>query len=254
LEVFVLVPALLILAAALPLPRPDAEPKPTTGADVIRMMHDKYDGKWYRTATFTQRTIRPDVPVEIWYEALAVPGSLRIDIAPLTGQNVLLFHDDSIYRYAGGELKMSRPFVHPLLLLGFDVYAQPTDKTIAALSALGYDMTKLHADSWQGRKVWVVGAVSGDTASKQFWIDQDRLVFVRSLGPHPQKAGVLTEVQFNKYVTLGKGWIETEVLFLEDGKLVTTEEYHDPVADPVPPLDPAIFLPGPYRQPGWVKE
>lgn len=249
-----LVPALLLLAAAVPLPRPPAEPKPATGADVIRMMHHKYDGKWYRTATFMQRTIRPDAPVETWYEALTVPGSLRIDIAPLTGQNVLLFHNDSIYRYAAGELKMSRPFVHPLLLLGFDVYAQPTDKTIAALSALGFDTTKVRADTWQGRKVWVVGAEAGDTASKQFWIDQDRLVFVRSLGPHPQKAGVLTEVQFNKYVTLGKGWIETEVLFFEGGKLVTTEEYHDPVADPVPPLDPAIFLPGPYRQPGWVKE
>jgi hypothetical protein len=250
----VLVPALLFLALAPPAPRPAVGAKPTTGADVIHMMHDRYDGKWYHTATFMQRTIKPDAPVEVWYEALTVPGSLRIDITPLAGRNVLLFHNDSIYRYADGELKLSRAFVHPLLLLGFDVYAQPVDKTVASLAALGYDMTKLHADTWQGRKVWVVGAAPGDSASKQFWIDQERLVFVRSLGPHPQKAGVLTEVQFNKYVTLGKGWIETEVLFFEAGKLVTTEEYHDPVADPVPPLDPAIFLPGPYRQPGWVKE
>ncbi len=249
-----LVPALLLLAVATPLPRPAAEPKPATGADVIRFMHDKYDGKWYRTATFTQRTIRPDAPAETWYEALSVPGSLRIDISPLTGRNVLLFRSDSIYRYAEGELKLSRAFVHPLLLLGFDVYAQPAEKTIASLAALGYDLSKLHAGTWQGQKVWIVGAAQGDTTSKQFWIDQQRLLFVRSLGPHPQKQGVLTEVQFNKYVRLGQGWIETEVLFFEGGKIVTTEEYHDPVADPVPPLDPAIFLPGPYVQPGWVKE
>jgi hypothetical protein len=250
----VLVPVLLLLAMATPAPRPAPAAKPATGADVIRMMHAKYDGTWYHSATFMQRTIKPDAPVETWYEALAVPGSLRIDIAPLSERNVLLFHNDSIYRYAGGELKLSRSFVHPLLLLGFDVYAQPVERTIASLAAIGYDLSKLHAGSWQGRKVWVVGAAQDDTTSKQFWIDQERLVFVRSLGPHPQKPGVLTEVQFNKYVPLGKGWIETEVLFMEDGKVVTTEEYHDPVADPVPALDPAIFLPGPYRQPGWVKE
>lgn len=249
-----LVPALLLLAAAAPPPRPAVDLKPATGADVIRMMHDKYFGKWYRTATFTQRTIRPGAPAETWYEALSVPGSLRIDIAPLTGRNVLLFRSDSIYRYAEGELKPGRAFVHPLLLLGFDVYAQPAEKTTASLAALGYDLSRLHAGTWQGRKVWIVGAAQGDTTTKQFWIDQERLLFVRSLGPHPQKQGVPTEVQFNKYVRLGQGWIETEVLFFEAGKLVTTEEYHDPVADPVPPLDPAIFLPGAYVPPGWVTE
>lgn len=245
--------ALPLLALSLAL----APPSPAdsiTGADVIRMMQARYAGRWYTTATFTQRTIRPNTPVEIWYEALSLPGSLRIDIAPLSDRNVLLFRNDSIYQYAAGELKPGRPFVHPLMLLGFDVYALPPERTIAALTALGYDLTKAHAGTWQDRTVWIVGAAAGDSISNQFWIDQERLVFVRSLGPHPRKPGVQTEVQFNKYVRLGQGWIETEVLQLEAGVVLLTEEYLDVRAEPVPVLDPGIFLPGAYVAPGWVTE
>jgi hypothetical protein len=166
----------------------------------------------------------------------------------------MLFRNDSIYRYANGELNLSRPLMHPLLILGFDVYGQPPEKTIAALSGLGYDLDKVHAGSWQGRPVWIVGATAGDSTSRQFWVDQERLVFVRSLGPHPQKPGVTTEVQFNKYVALGKGWIETEVLFLEGGAITLREEYRDLKADPTPPLADAIFAPGAYTAPGWISE
>ncbi|HOX21227.1 MAG TPA: hypothetical protein PLI70_09890 [Gemmatimonadales bacterium] len=227
---------------------------PTTGADVIRMMQAKYEGKWYRTLTFVQATRHADGSVETWYEAMRIPGALRIDIAPLAAQSVMLFRNDSIYRYVGGETKLARSLVHPLLLLGFDVYGQPAEKTIATLTALGYDLSKVRSGSWQGRKVWIVGAAEGDTTTTQFWVDQERLVFVRSLATHPQKPGVITDVQFNKYVKLGKGWIETEVLFLENGVVTLTEEYRDMKADPVPALDPAIFEPGAYRAPGWVTE
>lgn len=244
------IPLLLALVTA----RPPIVSSPATGADVIRMMHAKYKGKWYRTATFTQRTIRPGAPDETWYEAISIPGSLRIDIAPLAGRKVLLFRNDSVYRYTDGTIDLSRPLVHPLMLLGFDVYGQSPDTTIAALTALGYDLTKLHAGTWQDRKVWVIGAMPGDTASRQFWIDQERLVFVRSIEPAAQKPENLMEVQFNKYVPLGKGWIETEVLQMRNGEVLLREEYSRMQADPVPALDPAIFLAGPYQPPGWVKE
>ena len=246
-------PALLAILAVTPVtsPRPA---DPGTGADVIRLMQARGAKGWYQAVTFVQRTTQADGSVATWYEALRIPGMLRIDIAPVSSGNVMLFRNDSIYRYLNGELKLSRPLVHPLLLLGFDVYAQPAERTTAALRQLGYDMTKVHAATWQGRKVWVVGAAEGDTASKQFWVDQERLVFVRDLGPHPQKEGVLTEVQFNKYVALGKGWIETEVLFLENGAVTLTEEYTQLAADPAAALDPALYEPGPYRAPGWVTE
>jgi len=246
--------SLALLGAALGFVSQPALPQtdPATGADVIRLMQQRGAKGWFGSVTFVQRTIQADGTVATWYEALRIPGQLRIDIAPVSSGNVMLFRSDSIYRYIGGELKLSRPLVHPLLLLGFDVYGQPAERTTAALEKLGYDLSKVHAAEWQGRKVWVVGAAQGDTTSKQFWVDQERLVFVRDLGPHPQKEGVRTEVQFNKYVALGKGWIETEVLFLEDGKVTLTEEYTRLVADPT--LEPALFEAGAYRAPGWVTE
>jgi hypothetical protein len=248
-----LVLALPLLIAALAM-APPSPADPATGADVIRMMQARYEGKWYRTLTFVQATKHADGSVETWYEALRVPGALRIDIAPLSSQSVILFRNDSIYRYVSGEIKLARPLVHPLLLLGFDVYGQAADKTIGTLTQLGYDLSKVRAGTWQGRKVWIVGAAEGDSTTNQFWVDQERLVFVRSLGTNPQRPGVVTDVQFNKYVKLGQGWIETEVLFLENGVLNLTEEYRDMKADPTPALDEAIFEPGPYRAPGWVTE
>ena len=245
---------LSLLVAALTIAPPSPAADPATGADVIRMMQAKYAGKWYRTLTFVQATNHADGSVETWYESMNIPGALRIDVAPLSSQSVILFRNDSIYRYIGGELKLSRPLVHPLLLLGFDVYGQPAEKTIASLTQLGYDLSKVRAGTWQGRKVWIVGAAEGDSTATQFWVDQERLVFVRSLGTSPQRPGVVTDVQFNKYVKLGQGWIETEVLFLENGTVTLTEEYRDMKADPKPALDPAIFEPGPYRAPGWVTE
>ena len=68
--------------------------------------------------------------VETWYEAAELPGKLRIDIAPLKGKNTLLFRNDSIYEFKAGKLAESRPMIHPLMVLGFDVYTQPVEATV----------------------------------------------------------------------------------------------------------------------------
>ena len=59
-------------------------------------------------------------------------------------------------------------------------------------------------------------------------------------------------MQFNKYVRLGQGWIETEVLMLENGKVVVREEYRDLKADVTLPA--GLFAGGAYAAPGWVTE
>ena len=95
-------------------------------------MQKKYDGKWYRTITFVQKTTeyRPDGTshASIWYEALAMPGKLRIDFDPIKDGNVILFTNDTVYDIKGGKVNGSRALVHPLLVLGFDVYFQPVEQ------------------------------------------------------------------------------------------------------------------------------
>lgn len=204
------------------------------GKDLIAAMHKKYNKKWYRTLTFVQKTttIKPDgsTNVEIWYEAMQIPGKLRIDIAPLEKGNGVIFADGKITSFRDGKNINSREFVHPLLALGFDVYGQPAEKTIEQVSSLSIDMSVIRKDKWQGRDVYVVGAKSGDTKSPQFWIDKKNLYFVRLIEVKGNNKNI-HEIQFNKYEKLKGGWIAPEVIFFVDGKKTMIEEYSDMQAD-----------------------
>jgi hypothetical protein len=235
----------LLLAAALALGS-----TPPTGEALVGQMHARYAGKWYRTLTFVQTTTFPDGRLETWYEALTLPGRLRIDIAPVPERNTILFSGDSIYQWQRATQRAAAPFIHPLLVLGFDVYHQAPARTIQQLQGLGFDLTKVHSTEWQGRPVWVVGADSGDTRAPQFWIDQERLVFVRSLQPARQDPSVINEVQFNKYERLGRGWIAPEVLIFRNGALVMKEEYGDVRIDVT--LPPSLWDAGNQQVATWM--
>src|SRR6185295_7859879 len=119
-------------------------PAPKTGEELIKAMHDRYAGKWYSTLTFTQKTTYPDGHIETWYEAAKLPGTLRIDVAPLDSGKAIIFRRDSIYIVKDGKAAPGRAFVHPLLVLGFDVYVDPAPTTIAKLRGLRFDLTKVH--------------------------------------------------------------------------------------------------------------
>jgi hypothetical protein len=230
---------------------PNSTIKPRTGDELIAQMRAKYQGKWYRTLTFTQKTTLPDGKVETWYEALELPGKLRIDIAPLDSMNTILFRNDSVYRFEQGKLKDSKPLVHPLMVLGFDVYEAPVSETVQKLRGLNYDLSKLHQTTWRGRPTYIVGAEPGDTLSPQFWIDVERLYFVRSLEPSKKDPAVINDTRFDKYIPLEGGWVEMEVLFLANGEQKVKEEYSNPRANVK--LDPAIFDPRAWKAPGWIK-
>jgi hypothetical protein len=228
--------------------RPSSAPK--NGEELIALMRDKYAGKWYKTLTFVQKTTFGDGRLETWYEALELPGKLRIDVAPLDSGKTLLFRQDSLYVFEQKKLKASHPFVHPLMVLGFDVYQAPVSETVQKLRDLKYDLSKLHRGTWQGRPTYVVGAEPGDTTSPQFWIDAERLYFVRSFEPSKKDPSVINETRFDKYVRLGGGWVEMEVLFLANGKQVVKEEYTEPKANVT--LDPALFDPTTWAAPAWI--
>jgi hypothetical protein len=226
-------------------------PDPRNGRELIQQMHDRYSGKWYRTLTFIQKTTLPNGAVETWYEAAEIPGKLRIDIAPLDSMNTILFRNDSIYQFRGGKLDRAQGQVHPLMVLGFDVYGQPIDVTLRKLALLEFDLTKLHQTTWHGRPTYVVGATAGDTTSPQFWIDQERLYFVRSLEPSRQRPGVVLDTRFEKYRPMAGGWLEMEVQFLANGERRMLEEYTEPRANVA--LDSTIFRTDRWMPPGWIK-
>ena len=61
----------------------------------------------------------------------------------------------------------------------------------------------------------------------QFWVDQERLLFVRLLQPAGPGGERTQEIQFNQYEPLGGGWIAPEVVFMTDGVMTMREVYRD---------------------------
>jgi hypothetical protein len=221
---------------------------PETVAEVVEAMVERYVGMWYRDFTFVQTTsyYYDDENVsrtETWYESLRLPGKLRIDVAPVEQGRILMFNDDTFYQFQGGELQGSNPRVHPLLLMGFDIYFMPVDEVLEKLEGLGVDLDEMHESTWQDRPVYVLGAEEGDETSHQFWIDQERLVFVRQINGD-------SETQFNKYERLGGAWVSPEVVFMDGGKVTLLEEYSD--MSIARELDESAFLPEGSVRPSWI--
>jgi len=224
-----------------------------TTEDLIQAMQKKYAKSWYKTATFVQKTTNYEKDgtkkVETWYEALSVPGSLRIDFTPVKDGNGILFTDNKIYVFKNGKVDTNRPFVHPLMILGFDIYRVSQADALEKLKGLKFDLSILREDMWQGRSVYVVGARQGDSHSPQFWIDKKNLYFVRMIRPAGKDGSQTQETQFNKYQRLGGGWMAPEVIFTVDGKTVTTEEYSDLRANVA--LDSKLFDPQYWTTVHW---
>lgn len=214
---------------------------PTTGEQVLRAMHDRYAHTWYHTLSFTQTTTRrtpaDTMVVETWYETAAVPGRLRIDIAPRPGGRSVIYANDSIIVLRGDSVLRRVAGRNPLLILGFDVYAQPVERTVDVLRAEGFDMQPVHEGVWEGRPVYIVGAAAGDEHSKQFWVDKERLLFVRLIEPSRTDSTAINDTRFDGYQKLGGGWIAALVEFYSGGKLIQREEYRDIKADPPVPAD-----------------
>src|SRR5207253_6326731 len=197
-----------------------------TSEDLVQAMQKKYAKSWYKTATFVQKTTNID-----------------------KDGNGILFTNNQIYVFKNGKVDSNRPFVHPLMVLGFDIYRLPLNKAIEKLKGLKFDLSIFREDTWQGRPVYVVGAKAGDLHSFQFWIDQKNLYFVRMLHPSGRDGAQTTEAQFNRYQKLGGGWMSPEVIFSVDGKVVTTEEYSELRANV--PLDPKLFDPQYFATVHW---
>lgn len=246
--------AALFLAALWAVPSAHAgAAKIRNGKDLLRAMHDRYQHDWYETLTFeqTSTTHNPDgtSKSEIWHEAALLPGNLRIDIGDPAQGNGVLIADGTMTRFKAGQVTTSRPFIHLLLVLGFDVYRQPVRHTIDELA--GIDLTKLREDTWEGAPVYVVGADAGDSTTKQFWIDEKRLLFVRLIEPDDHDTSKTDDVRFLDYRKVSPGWVAARVELYVEGKNVFSERYADIRVNSK--LDHAIFEPRQFATRHWEK-
>jgi hypothetical protein len=217
-----------------------------TPSQLISAMHDRYASKWYHTLTFEQQSITHKADgtqsTELWHEAMMVPGKLRIDIGDRSAGKGVLFVNNHLYVFKDGKLANEREFIHPLLVLGFDVYGQSPEATIQQLKELKLDLSLLHEESFEGRPMYVIGAKPGDLQSLQFWIDKEQLYFVRMLKPGEKPGAPLEDIRFDDYKQVqGGGWVAEHVAMVIEGKLVFEEKYSDVKVNP--PLSNDLFEP-----------
>lgn len=206
---------------------------PATGVELLQRMHDAYDGKWFKSVTFVQKTTRTQpngvVDTSTWYEALKSPDRLRIDFGDPAKGNGALYTADSLYVVRGGKITRTVASGNPFLPFVAGVYDQPIDTTLRQLAPYHFDLTQLRADTWQGKPVYVVGARSpSDLDSPQFWIDRDRLIAVRflvKLSPAPDARP--NDIRLDSYVTVSGGWLATHVAIMEGTVVRQAEDYSD---------------------------
>jgi len=208
-------------------------PNIASASDLVTQMHDRYAGSWYRNLTFVQTSTyyKADGTVsqtQTWYEAGAMPGRLRIDIGSPAQGNGVVFANDSVYQFQNGRVASARKGRNELMILGFDVYAQAPERTLAMLRDEGFDTSRFHEATANGQRYYVVGAAAGDTTHRQFWVDADRLLFWRVIEPwSPTDTTHRREIRFENYVQRGGGWVAERVDMLRDGQRIFLETYAD---------------------------
>ena len=200
--------------------------EPKNGQELIKSMYERYNGDWYKTLTFKQATIYYNAEEKIarkqtWFEAMLLPNSLAIKFDSITSGNGIVFKNDSIFTFNAGKMTPPRKLYHPLLILGFSVYAQSPEKTIEDLTQLKIDLSKITTTTWQGKENYVIG----DEKATHFFIEKERLLFTKII--QQGRGNSINETQFNKYQPLQNGWISPEVLFFTNGKMTLKEIYSD---------------------------
>ena len=170
-----------------------------------------------------------------------VPGYLRIDIERATGNLSVAYAAESLFVWRGDSVLTRAATRNILMVIGFDVYRQPVETTLAVLAGEHFPMTPLREDTWEGRPVYVIGAPAGDLRSSQLWIDKERLLFMRAIQPDERDTTKTLDFRFDNYVKVPSGWLSETVELYRDGKLFQREEYSD-VRTNIP-IDPKIYVP-----------
>jgi len=224
-------------------PVPVAAPEKTginSSTKLVREMHDRYAGKWYKTLTFQQTntfyTSAGKEQISRWIQRLSVPGRLRIDFLPLSTKGGLLIQNNRVITFDNGRRVDSRRAIQPVLTLTGDVYAIPPSITLRRLDSLGVDLDKFHDEKWEGKRVYVMGAEAGDVSSNQIWVDAERLLLVRFI-QRDKRADrtVTTDTRIGDYRQVDGYSVAFEFTSYRDGKVFFKEQYKNlKVNDPIP--------------------
>ena len=193
---------------------------------ILTDMHARYAGKWHKTLSFTQATemYRNDslLRTETWYENILYPDHFRIDFGYGDSGRAVIYRNDSAFIFRQGKLAAARADENDLLFLLGGMYFYPIDSVFAKMWRYGYNLDKYHEDKWNGKPVFVIGAGKGEDTVDQIWIEKENFNLVRMINI---ANGNMQEALFENHVQLSGGFVETQVRFFVNDKLIQTEKY-----------------------------
>ncbi|MDD3740083.1 MAG: hypothetical protein PHH30_02475 [Bacteroidales bacterium] len=196
---------------------------------LMEAISEKYYGKWFKQIKFSQTTnfYKNDsiVKTERWIEEYNFPSQLIIKVNHENSSDGHLYRNDSVYIFENNEIKYQSKATHDLVILSMDIYNMKKDEIMQRLSGLDYDLSKFHEDTYNSRKIYVVGADKGDYKSNQLWFDAENLCFIK-LTKNTDIG--LQEIFLNNYISIdGQGFIEQEVVFIINGEVQIVEKYYN---------------------------
>lgn len=221
-----------------------------SSGEFIRALQSQHGDRWYSTLSFTGQTTRWGSAGETsrnrWNQYVSVPGRMRVEFLPRSDGGGVLFEGGRVHVFAGGRRIDTQRQVHPLLLLTSDIRVIPADRALAELRRLGVATERFRETTWGGRRIYVMGAVRGDTTSTQAWFDAERLVPVRWIQRETRDGRTsVADTRLRNYRRVGGFYIRHEVVGYRDGQRVLREVYSNVRVNPE--LSPALFDPDRWR-------
>jgi hypothetical protein len=201
----------------------------SSSPELLKAMHSRYYGKVCKSYTFSQRNTHYNNDTvsgnSTWHELVSFPDRFTIFFGDTAKGNYVHFRNDSVYSFRHRELIKAGADSNVLLLLLGGMYYRQIDDVAARLKKSNYDPAKFSVQKWNGVKVFVYGAESGDTLSNQFWVNANTLAIVRIR--EKMNARDHMDMRFESHQKLCGGYVETRVSFRRNGRLEQVEEYYD---------------------------
>lgn len=222
----------------MPSSMPSAEaPAPRNGLEVIGWMRRAHPSRELRSLRFTVTTEhRSEPPRATQFVAYAaLPGKLRVEQMPSSTRTADVRDRQRLTVFRAGKRVSTARRVDLRSLLAFDVFAQNADTTIMWLDSARVRFGLARRDDMDGLRVWVVGAMPGDTTSDQFWVDAEHWRVVRVIQRDPRDPDEVLDIRYTGFTDLLDVPVPTRMEVWRDGKLAEVQTLSDFVVNPTLP-------------------
>jgi hypothetical protein len=207
---------------------------PRNGLEVIGGMRWAHPSRELRSLAFTITTtqyVADSSTIGRSRVYAALPGKLRVEQLPSNRTGYVRVRQ-RVAVFERGRRVSTLSRVDLSVLLAYDVFAQAIDTTIMWLDSARVRFGLLRRDELEGRTVWVVGALEGDTTSAQFWVDAERWRVLRVIQREPRTPAEISDLRFTDFTDLLDVPVPTQIRLYRAGKLVQQQEISNLVANP----------------------